>query len=40
MNKKVNSIANRMVLFDSSKEYYNTTTTDQNGRFTLNINYF
>lgn len=40
MNKKVNSIANRIVLFDSSKEYYNTTTTDQNGRFILNINYF
>lgn len=39
-DKKVNSIANRIVLFDSSKAYYNTTTTDQNGRFTLNINYF
>ena len=39
-NEKVNSVANRIVLFDSSKEHCSTTTTNQNARFTLNINYF
>jgi len=39
-DKKVNSVANRIVLFDSSKYHHSTTTTNQNGRFTLNINYF
>lgn len=39
-NKKVLSVSNRIVLFDSSKEHCSTTTTNQNARFTLNINYF
>ena len=36
---KVNSVANRMVLFDSSKEHHSTSTSDVSVRMTLNINY-
>ena len=33
------SVANRMVLFDSSEEHHSTSTSDASVRMTLNINY-
>jgi hypothetical protein len=37
--KKVESIANRALFFDSSKEHCSTTCTDQHTRINININY-
>jgi|TARA_E500000318_G_scaffold98238_1_gene99391 hypothetical protein len=37
--KKVESIANRALFFDSSKMHQSTTCTDQNIRINININY-
>ena len=36
---KIDSIANRVLLFDSSEEHGSTTTTNVNARINLNINY-
>jgi hypothetical protein len=36
----VNSVENRVLLFDSSKPHNSTHCTDQHARVTLNINYF
>jgi|TARA_B100001094_G_scaffold152974_1_gene148029 hypothetical protein len=37
---KVDSVANRMLLFDSSKPHTSATCTDQPTRINININYF
>ena len=39
-DKKVESKANRMVLFDSSIYHYGTNSTDSNNRIVINFNYF
>ena len=39
-NKKIKSVENRMVKFDSSLEHLGTNTTDNKRRIVLNINYF
>ena len=39
-NTMVNSLENRILLFDSSKPHRSTTCTDQNVRLTVNFNYF
>lgn len=36
----IDSIANRMLYFDSSKPHHSTHCTDQKVRITININYF
>jgi len=36
---KIESIANRMVIFDGSTEHSGTTCTDADSRLVLNINY-
>ena len=36
---KIDSVANRVLLFDSSEEHCSTTTTNVSARFNLNINY-
>ena len=36
---KINSIANRVLLFDASEEHCSTTTTDNFARVNININY-
>ena len=38
--KKINSVKNRMVIFDSDKEHLGTTTTNAKRRVVLNFNYF
>lgn len=38
--EKVQSLENRILLFDSSELHRSTTCTDQQGRITININYF
>jgi hypothetical protein len=38
-NKKIDSVRNRIVFFDSSKEHNSTTCTDQKIRLNININY-
>ncbi len=38
--KKINSVENRMVIFDSSLEHLGTNTTNAKRRVVLNINYF
>jgi len=38
--KKVESKANRMVLFDADKEHYGTNSTNCNNRMVINFNYF
>jgi hypothetical protein len=38
--KKVESIGNRMVIFDSKIKHRGTTCTDQKRRMVLNLNYF
>ena len=38
--KKINSVKNRMVIFDSNKEHLGTTTTNAKRRVVLNLNYF
>ena len=37
---KVESIANRMILFDPSKPHNSTTTSNDKGRYNINFNYF
>lgn len=37
---KIDSVANRILLFDPSKEHYSTHCTDQKVRVNININYF
>jgi len=37
---KIDSVANRMLLFDASKPHTSTTTTDQTVRMNINFNYF
>ena len=39
-NKKIVSVANRVLHFDSNDEHHSTTTTDANVRMSVNINYF
>ena len=36
---KIESIANRLLVFDSSKPHNSSTTTNAKGRFNININY-
>ena len=36
---KINSVANRIVIFDASKKHCPTTTTNDYARFNININY-
>ena len=38
-NTKIDSVANRVLVFDSSKDHCSTTTTNASGRFNININY-
>lgn len=38
--KKVNSLENRLVIFDSNIKHTGTTCTDQPGRIVLNMNFF
>ena len=38
--KKINSVKNRIVIFDSNKEHLGTTTTNVKRRVVLNLNYF
>lgn len=37
---KIDSVANRMLLFDASNPHTSTTTTDQTVRMNINFNYF
>ena len=37
---KVNSVANRILLFDASIPHVSTTTSNQTARFNINFNYF
>ena len=37
---KVNSVENRIVIFDSNMRHTGTSCTDQSGRLVMNINYF
>tara|TARA_A100001011_G_C14273257_1_gene827991 strand:+ start:1551 stop:2033 length:483 start_codon:yes stop_codon:yes gene_type:complete len=37
---KVQSIENRLLLFDASLEHHSTSCTDENTRVNININYF
>ena len=36
---KINSVANRMLLFDASEEHCSTTTTNVFARININMNY-
>jgi len=36
---KINSVANRILLFNASEEHCSTTTTNEAARFNININY-
>ena len=36
---KIESVENRLLIFDPSKPHNSSTTTDTNGRFNININY-
>jgi len=38
-NTKVESVANRLFLFDASKKHCSTTTTDTRARFNINFNW-
>jgi hypothetical protein len=38
--KKVNSLENRLVIFDSNIKHTGTTCTNQPGRIVLNVNFF
>lgn len=37
---KINSVENRILLFDSSMLHRSTNCTNQHGRITINVNYF
>ena len=37
---KVDSIANRVLIFDASTKHCSTTTTNAKARFNINLNYF
>ena len=37
---KINSVANRMLIFDASKKHASTTCTNQNTRMNINFNLF
>ena len=37
---EVESVANRLLLFDSSKPHHSTTTTNADRRLNINLNYF
>ena len=37
---KIDSVANRVLLFDASKPHCSTTTSDTTARFNINFNYF
>ena len=37
---EVESVANRLLLFDASKPHHSTTCTDADRRVNLNFNYF
>ena len=37
---KIDSVANRVLLFDASKSHCSTTTSNATARFNININYF
>ena len=37
---KIDSVANRMLIFDGSKLHTSSTTTDQPVRMNINFNYF
>ena len=39
-DNKIESKANRMVLFDSNQKHYGTNSTDCNNRMVINFNYF
>lgn len=39
-NKKIESVANTVSIFDGSKEHNSTTCTDQKVRVVLSVNYF
>jgi hypothetical protein len=39
-NEKIESVANRLVWFDSEEYHTGSTTTDQKARYVININYF
>ena len=39
-NKKIQSVANRVILFDPSKPHYGTTTSNAQRRVIVNFNYF
>jgi len=39
-NKKINSVENRIVLFNSDEEHSSTNTTDCKSRIVINFNYF
>ena len=39
-NEKIESKANRMVLFDADKKHYGTNSTNCNNRMVINFNYF
>ena len=38
--KKIYSVKNRMVIFNTNTEHFGTTTTNQKRRVVLNVNYF
>ena len=37
---EIESVANRLLLFDSSKPHHSTTTTNADRRLNINLNYF
>ena len=37
---KIDSVANRVLLFDPSEEHCSTTTTNVSARININLNYF
>ena len=39
-NKKINSVENRIVLFNSDESHSSTNTTDCKSRIVINFNYF
>tara|TARA_R100000388_G_scaffold44782_1_gene34114 strand:+ start:1826 stop:2311 length:486 start_codon:yes stop_codon:yes gene_type:complete len=39
-NQKIPSVANRVILFDSTKTHYGTTTSNSKRRVIVNLNYF